>query len=125
MIIKHIALTVKDRKEIQNFYIDILGLRIEREYQLGEEYAKAIFGIKTGPVDVVLAGNDRIMLEFFIYADKVKSTFEHICIALENRDLIFSQSQSNGYGAIRIERDGNDILFISDSSGNTFELKNI
>ena len=51
MKLEHVALSVTDRKEIERFYQDILGMEVIRSFQLDQALAVDIFGIPTSAID--------------------------------------------------------------------------
>lgn len=124
MKINHIALNIHDRTDVNAFFGTVLGLKQRREYELGSEYARVIFGIDSSPIPVILMGNKYMAFELFMHPCANRHALEHVCIEMHDREKVFAIAKNSGYKAIRIERENNDLLFIEDKSGNMFELKN-
>lgn len=122
MKLEHIALTISDSNELNNFYHGILGFKFNKKFALSKELSKQIFNISTIPA-VNLMQRDNIFLEIFIYPKISKQKYNHICLAIKNRTEICKKAIDNGYTCIHIKRDISDLIFIKDKSGNIFELK--
>ena len=122
MKLEHIALSVKNTSEIEAFYKDILGMKEVRNFVLNENLAEKIFGIPQETAVVLLQKED-LVLEIFLSDEPRVKSFNHICIAVADREKLMKVVNQNNYEVIRIERDYSDLVFIKDNSGNTFEIK--
>lgn len=122
--LKHVGLTV-DKDDIQNFYIDILGFRAEREFQLNHELSESIFNIKND-VEVRYLVNNKVTLELFIFSKfEQNQFFQHLCLQMENCDEIYKKAKENNYWTFRKKNSKNQsTYFIKDKMNNLFELKN-
>jgi len=121
-MLKHIAITVNDKKDINTFYKDLLGFSETRRFTLPEELSDELFGINESTEVVMLHSND-IYLEVFLSDRKIEPIYNHICIAVHNRDDVTGRAQSAGYTVTRVGRTSKpDLVFLRDSSGNSFEL---
>lgn len=125
MKINHVALNIHDRTDVNAFYGAVLGLKEKRKYELGSEYASAIFGFGSYSIPVILMGNEYMAFELFINTCAERQALEHICIEMDDREHVFAMARDSGYKTIRFERQNHDLLFIEDHSGNMFELKHI
>ncbi len=121
-MLNHIGITINDISEIKNFYIDVFGLEIKRNFILEASISDKIFNIKKD-TEVTLVGKDDFTLELFL--DKVKNehTFQHICIIFEDRKQVIKKAHNSNYSCTIIKREPFDIVFIKDNSNNIFELK--
>ncbi len=122
-IFTHVAATINDLSDLENFYIDILGLEIKYKFNIQKNLSKQIFNIEKD-VEVVIAGKQDFTMELFI-ADNINiRNFQHICITVENRGKMLKKAEENNYPCTIIERDdAHDIVFIQDKSNNLFEIK--
>ncbi len=124
MKLEHVALNITDSKEIVEFYKNVLGMVEIRNYTLDENLAKLFFNIHKN-TSVYLMQKDELFLELFVTAKSYNQGFNHICIEVKNREDIVSKAKNNSYKCIRREREHFDQIFISDKSGNIFEIKEI
>ena len=124
MKLEHIALSVKSTVEIEAFYKGLLGMEEVRNFVLNENLAKRIFGIQQKTAVVLLQKED-LVLEVFLSAEPLKKSFNHICIAVTDREKLVKVANHNNYEVIQIKRDYSDLIFIKDNSRNTFEIKEI
>lgn len=122
MKLEHIALTIAEAKEIKDFYINILGMREVKTFVLNKILAQKIFGIQKDTNVFYLQKND-LFLEIFITDEKLKQGFDHICLAIKDRENFVTKTEAQKYKCIRIKRDIFDLIFIKDKSGNIFEIK--
>ncbi|MBN1932482.1 MAG: VOC family protein [Desulfobacterales bacterium] len=120
---EHIGITINEESDIEAFYKDLLGLKEEKKFKLNDDLSDKLFG--TGEtVSVTLLSRENFLIELFLTGKKQKTIYNHICISVINRDDILKKAKSMGFPVTQIERDSKDnILFISDHSGNIFEIK--
>ena len=124
MNLKHIALNIQSKDELIDFYQNVLGFHLEHQYELSQTFASRIFGIEK-QTEVFIYSNGKIDIELFVYPEKTKQGFAHICIETEDRETVAAKCEKTGYPIIRIERsDKPDLLFVMDKAYNKFELKN-
>ena len=124
MKLEHIALNIIDSKEVIDFYQNVLGMVEVKNFILEKGLAKQFFGISKD-TPVYLMQQDELVLELFVNSKSHDSGFDHICIEVENREDIVSKAKNNSYKCIIREREHFDQIFISDNSGNIFEIKEI
>lgn len=123
MKLHHIGINIHEKEEGINFYQNILGFHLEYRFEIKPDLTTAIFGIEK-PAEVFLYKNDSIQLELFVFPEKTKQGFTHICITVNDRENMVKKCELARYPLTRIERnDKPDILFIRDKTGNIFELK--
>ncbi|MEA3460467.1 MAG: VOC family protein [Bacteroidota bacterium] len=122
MKLEHVALSIKDRDEIERFYQDILGMTMIRSFQMDKSLAFDIFRLTESP-EVFLLQKDELQLEIFLSPQKHPHGFDHICISTAQRDALVEKAKQNSYRVFRLKREHSDLVFISDMSGNTFEVK--
>ena len=122
MNLEHVALSIRDRDEIEGFYQDILGMKLIRSFQLDKILAFDIFGMAENP-EVFLLEKDQVQFEIFLSPKRHPHGFDHICISTAGRDEIMKKARESSYRVFRQKRDHSDLVFISDKNGNTFEVK--
>ena len=123
MKLEHIALTISEPADIKDFYLDILGMKEVKNFVLNKVLANKIFGVNK-EISVFLLQKDNISLEMFVLHGQSKHNFEHVCFAVNDREMLVENSLKQNYECIRIERDLFDLIFLKDKSGNVFEIKN-
>lgn len=124
MKLEHIAIAVKNAAEIEAFYKGLLGMEEVRNFILKEDLAQKIFGIQKETA-VVLLQKESLFLEVFLSSEPMKKSFNHICIAVADREKLMKAAAQQNYEVIRIKRDYSDLIFIKDLRGNPFEIKEI
>ena len=122
MKLEHVALAVSDRKEIERFYQNIIGMKVIKSFHLDQALANAIFGIAKN-TEVVLLEKDHLQLEIFIQPEIMDHGFDHICISTTQREALVEKANRHSYKVFRLRREYSDLVFISDFSGNIFEVK--
>jgi len=120
--IKHIGLTVY-KKDVRNFYEEILGFKSLRSFNLTQENASNIFGIDI-ETPVIVGESPEMGMELFIINirenTQIKS-FNHVCFFTHRMAEITTKAKQNGYKTSILPNSGT--LFLSDSSQNIFEIK--
>jgi len=122
MELEHIAFTITDYNEIKQFYREILGMNELRSFSLDKLLVRDIFGIEESTT-VVQVQKDTLLLEIFITSEKCDHPYHHICLSTTHREEIVKRAMQQSYKCIRLKRQHSDMIFISDRSGNLFELK--
>ena len=120
--LEHIALTINHQDEILNFYQGVLGMELIRKFSLNSELANTIFKINHD-VPVYLLKRNSLILEVFVSTEDKYQSFNHICISVPHRELFIQNAVNRNYTFIRKEREHGDLIFLSDMSGNMFEIK--
>jgi len=122
MKLEHIALNISDEAEIENFYVTILRMSVERSFVLQRNLSEKIFNVSK-EINVFLLKKDSLVFELFLH-DQIKTeTFSHVCLSFENRMAVLQEAEKQSYESIKIGRENSDIIFISDKAGNKFEIK--
>lgn len=124
MKLKHIALNIERTEELTDFYENVLGFHLVHQYELNTAFAEKIFGIEI-KTDVFVYSNFTLDLELFVLPEKTNHGFAHICVEMEDRDIVAERARKARYPIIKIEREEKeDLLFVMDRAGNKFEMKN-
>ena len=124
MKLEHVAISVSEAREIEQFYLGILGMREIKNFKLDQALSRDIFGIEK-ETSVFQLEKDKLLLEIFITSGKRDPGFNHICISTNRREEIFEKATSHSYKCLRLKRGNSDMIFITDHSGNIFEVKTI
>jgi len=121
-MIHHAGLTITDPSEIKNFYQNILGLTIKKEFTLKKDLNQKLFGFYED-VPVTMLSNGKADIEVFVTDLPARSNYSHLCIEVEDRDALIKKVKENNYPHTVIERDVYPLVFIQDKFGNCFEIK--
>jgi catechol 2,3-dioxygenase-like lactoylglutathione lyase family enzyme len=125
MKLNHVALSVNDSEEIENFYEIILEFNLKRKFLMDAGISLKFFG-KEKEIDVYFMEKDDVGLEIFLYPEKGRKTFPHLCLEYPNYSVIYSRAKKQNYKTeVKINPGRNDTYFIWDKSGNMFELKKV
>jgi catechol 2,3-dioxygenase-like lactoylglutathione lyase family enzyme len=120
---EHIGITINEKNDIETFYKDLLGMKEVKQFDLYEDLSEKIFGIRS-PVQVTHVSRGELFLELFLTNIRQKPIYNHICISVQNRDNLIKKAHSMEFSVTKIQRESkDDLLFITDNSGNTFEIK--
>lgn len=122
MKLNHIAITIIDFSEIEDFYKGLLGMKDVRQFALSKNLSRNIFGLKNETTAYLLQ-KEELFLEIFILPQNIEKGFNHICISVPDREELVKQVKHKNYMVTRIEREHFDLIFVKDKSGNIFEIK--
>lgn len=121
-MIHHAGLTITDPSDIKNFYQDVLGLKIKKEFTLKKELNQKLFGFYE-EVPVTMLSNGEADFEVFVTDLPARSNYSHLCIEVQDRDEIIKRVKQKNYPHTVIEREFHPLVFIQDKFGNCFEIK--
>jgi len=120
-MIKHVGLTIKDPSEIKNFYQDILGLIIEKEFTLTKQLNQQLFGFYE-EVPVTRLSNGTDIFEIFVTKLPSRNNYSHLCIEVDDRKALIEKAKKRNYPCTVIEKEPHPLVFIQDKFGNNFEI---
>lgn len=123
-MLHHIALTINDSEEIENFYEGVLLFSMKHKFTVNGEITRQIFNAE-GTIDVYIMTYHDTQLEIFISPKKERKVFSHICLAFREAEITYQKAVERGYKAFFKKNPVNDTYFIWDKSGNIFEIKQI
>lgn len=123
-MLQHVALTVNDSEEIENFYEEVLLFKVHHKFSVNNEITRQIFSVE-GLTDVYVMNHQDIQFEIFISPRKERKVFSHICLAYLKAEITYTKATELGYRALVKNNPVNDTYFIWDKSGNMFEIKEI
>ncbi|MHA1678812.1 MAG: VOC family protein [Promethearchaeota archaeon] len=126
MNIEHFAIASNSEGDSDTFFMNLLGLKKERTFEVSEELMEKFFGIKKKQ-QIVRYANQLIAFEVFITNDESKSKdiFTHVCIKVKDREKLIQNCQKLGFKYVKVPRKDSEgyYLFIKDNFGNLFEIK--
>ena len=121
-LLNHVALKCKDEKGAKTFFTDILGIPLTKKFEISGDLSEAIFGIKEN-VDILVYDNNETRFEVFIGQVGKKHGYEHTCIEVDDKSEFIERCKKYKIEPKSVKKDGKDILFVRDFSGNLFEVK--
>ena len=121
-LLNHVALKCKDEEGAKTFFTDILGIPLTKKFGISGDLSETIFGIK-GNVDILVYDNNETRFEVFIGQVGKKHGYEHTCIEIDDKNEFINRCKKYEIEPISVKKEGKDILFVRDYSGNLFEVK--
>ena len=121
-LLNHIALQCSDSEKAKIFFTEILGLPLEKKFVVSKELSEIIFGI-VKDVEVEVYSNNRVRFEVFIIQNEENHGFEHVCVEIDNKKEFIERCKKYDLKTIIAEKNGKNLLFVKDFSGNLFEIK--
>lgn len=118
----HLGLTIACETDVREFYQDILGLDVQREFVLEKETADRIFH-QSRSVKIVAGMIGDVYMELFLDSEGSQAVWEHVCLVVNDRATLIEKCRVKDYDVTVIERKPVDIVFVCDRSGNRFEIK--
>ena len=121
-LLNHVALQCNDKEKVETFFTEVLGLPIKKKFTVSRELSEAIFGIDES-VDVEVYDDNETRFEIFITQTKEKRGYGHVCIEIDNKKEFIDRCKQYGINPMVVTKDGKNLLFVRDFSGNLFEIK--
>jgi len=133
MKLDHVALIVSNLETSLNFYVEFLGLKVKREFELNEAESRALFNVSS-PARAIQLIMDEGMLELFDFKrgiDRVdwfssppKNGLFHFAIQIKLPvDEFIDRAGQGGIPVLSIARGGRYVYFIKDPDGVLIEVK--
>ena len=124
--IEHIAVSSNIEEDANEFFIDLLELKKERDFVVPEDLMEQFFNIKKVQ-RIIRYENEDLSVEAFITDDKNQALdrFTHTCLIVEDRIRLIERAKKLNFEVIQVPRKNSDgfYLFLKDSYGNLFEIK--
>ena len=98
-MLQHIALTVNDPDEIENFYKEVLLFSTKYKFSVNGKIIRQIFNIRR-TTDVYMMSQHNTDFELFINQKKEKKVFSHTCLAYRKAETIYYNAINSGYKAL-------------------------
>ena len=122
-MLNHIGISANNIKEIEDFYMYILGFEEQYNFKIDANTVSQIFKIEE-EIEVHNLVKEDIVLEIFLYPSLNKEKhFNHLCINTKDISALIEKLKEKGYIYTLIERPNKTLLFAYDKSGNIFEIK--
>ena len=121
-LLNHVALKCNDEEGAKTFFTDILGIPLTKKFGISGDLSETIFGIK-GNVDILVYDNNEARFEVFIGQVGKSHGYEHTCIEVKNKSEFINRCKKYSIEPISVKKEGKDLLFVRDFSGNLFEIK--
>lgn len=125
MIVNHYAVSFKSKVESDKFFVELFGLEKLREFTAEKNLMKALLGVERD-LDIIRYGNDKVDIEVLIVDEppEKKGKINHICVVVDNMDLILEKAKEMGYETrTHPRKDSGYYFFVKDSSSNLYEIK--
>ena len=123
-ILNHIAIPVRFPDDQHGFYTGILGFTEKYRFAVEAVVALKIFGIDAD-LHVTLMERDGLKLELFHSTDEFNPGVAHICLNMPDLNDVCRLAGESGYTVVLLERPSGKLAFITDSTGNRFEIKEV
>lgn len=104
------------------FYEHILGADLVKSFQLGEELFQRIFD-KKGAAEVFVYETRNLRFEIFVTDVSVWRGCAHLCLLVEEKKEFAKQCDNHRIPVKWVHKEEKHLLFVSDFSGNLFEIK--
>jgi hypothetical protein len=124
--VDHIAVASNTEKDADKFFIELLGLKKIKSFNVSADLMKKFFCVRKEQ-KVIRYEKGPLSFEVFITDDQSQAsdTFTHSCLLIKNRDEFNDRAFSMGFETIKVPRkDGNGYyFFVKDSFQNLYEIK--
>lgn len=120
--IQHVALEFNNKKNADIFFIKVLGLNLDKSFNLSEKLSYDIFGIKQ-KMEINVYSNEKSCFEIFFSKKPKIKLFEHICIEVDDKEEFIKRCKEHKIKPFNIKKGEKNLLFIKDQSNNLYEIK--
>jgi catechol 2,3-dioxygenase-like lactoylglutathione lyase family enzyme len=121
IVLNHIAIECNDQQSADIFFTSILGMQKIKSTTLTKKLSSAIFQIDS-PVLFLTYEMGTSRIEVFIRKPKRQFIYNHVGIEVENKNEFIARCTSHVLEPFTIEKEGKQLLFVRDFSGNLFEV---
>ncbi len=116
-MLQHIALTMNDSEEIENFYEKVLLFNMQDKFSVNGEVTRQIFNVG-GITDVYAMNHQDVQFKIFISPKKERKVFSHVCLAFWMAEITYNKAVKSGYKSLLKKCEGHNTYFIWNKSGN-------
>lgn len=120
--LNHVAIPVRFPADIQDFYCKILGFIELYAFSIDRETAFRIFGVDC-VLKVTVVERENFKIELYHFEIQAGMAVSHICLNLPVIDDVCRAAENAGYKVVVIDQPEKKLAFITDRSGNLFEIK--
>ena len=128
MNIEHIAVASNSEVESNKFFVDLLGLKKSRSFNVSKDKMERFFGVSKEQ-NVIRYEGSHLSVEVFVTNDdsKARDIYTHSCLLVNNRDALVDKAKALNFPIIKVPRSDSDsyYLFIKDNWNNIYEIKEI
>ncbi|MBD3254838.1 MAG: hypothetical protein GF383_07080 [Candidatus Lokiarchaeota archaeon] len=128
MKIEHIAVAFNSEENADRFFIDLLGMKKIRNFDVEAALMKAFFGIAQKHA-FIRYESQNLAVEVIITDSKenAKDRFTHSCWLVENVEKLIEKANSLGFITIKVPRKNREgfYYFVRDSFNNLYEIKQL
>lgn len=120
----HVGLVSSSAQGADRFFGELLGLEKTRTSSLPAEFSQALFGVDQD-CDLLYYGDEGLVFEVFVtgWSEPSERKISHTCIEVDDRADLLIRCKGMGYGVREVVKGGKSVVFIEDSDGNLFEVK--
>jgi catechol 2,3-dioxygenase-like lactoylglutathione lyase family enzyme len=126
LIIDHIAVSSKTVEDGDRFFIELLGMKKERDFVVSEDLIEQFFGVRKEQ-RIIRYEDENMSVETFIMDEDsiALNTFTHTCLLIEDREKLIEKAKELHFTVIKVPRKNTTgfYLFLKDNFGNLFEIK--
>ena len=126
MKIEHIAVSSNSEEKADEFFIELLGMKKERDFVVPEDLMERFFNVKKEQ-RIIRYENEDMSVEAFITDDNNQALdkFTHTCLIVEDRIRLIEKAKKLNFEVIQVPRKNTEgfYLFLKDTYGNLFEIK--
>lgn len=123
---EHIAVVSNSEVESDKFFIELLGLKKTRSFNVSADLMENFFGVKEDH-HFFRYENENLSFEVVItnIEKKRKDFFTHVCLLVENKEAFINKASALGFETIKVPRKNGEgfYYFVQDSYENCYEIK--
>jgi len=121
-MIAHLGLEGEDEHKTDEFYLEVLGMSKKDGFVLSAVLGKSLFGVDK-EIEILNYSKEDLFLEVFITGKKQQNAYTHLCIEVDDRKAFIENCAKHGIEPTVGLKQGREIIFIKDFTGNRFEIK--
>ena len=124
MRLMHIAVACRSEKSADLFYGALLGLTRQEPKTIPVSIAGPLFGCDT-PLPAVNYIGPALHVEVFLVEEPgvLPDRISHVCLGVVNTGTLLERAAALGFPVTRVPKGDTWVLFLDDSDGHRFEIK--
>jgi catechol 2,3-dioxygenase-like lactoylglutathione lyase family enzyme len=119
--IQHVALEYANQQQADVFFLKVLGIPKVKSTLLSQELCASIFQIEQ-PVQMETYDNGTARFEVFLTPEPKTRSYAHIGVEIDSKADFLIRCRDHRLKPFFIEKQGKQLLFVRDFSGNLFEV---
>jgi catechol 2,3-dioxygenase-like lactoylglutathione lyase family enzyme len=121
--IEHVALECDTIDHAKQLYEDLFGCKLVKKFVLSASLSQEVFSINQ-PIDVVVYSSSSGIFEIFITGKTDElAGFRHVCISVKDIESFLYDCEQLHIETIIVEKNEKRYVFLRDTIGNIFEIK--